>query len=286
MSTSSPNAKYADLVDRLRSHESVAIAFSGGVDSTLLLHAAQEALASNAVAITARSRLIPQRELDEAVAFCNDYHIPHVIVDMHGLDDEMLWQNPSNRCYLCKMGMLQAIIDAANERGIECVIEGTNIDDDNDYRPGAQAVIERGVASPLKEAGLSKREIRDLSREKGLPTWNKQSFACLASRFAFGEAITEERLDMVDKAEQLLLDKGIRQVRVRFHGAIARIEACPDDFARLSEPDIREDVNRRIKALGFEHVALDLGGYQTGSMNSAIGGQTLACRPPDTYPDS
>mgnify|MGYP001046705808 CR=1 FL=1 len=275
MSAQTPDEKYDALVIRLRSLKNVAVAFSGGVDSTLLLHAAHEALGDRTVAITARSRLFPQRELDEAVAFCNDRDIPHVIVNTHELEDEMFRQNPPNRCYICKTGLLRAVIDVANGRGVDHIVEGSNTDDESDYRPGAQAILEQGVMSPLKDAGLSKREIRDLSREKGLPTWSKQSFACLASRFAFGEVISEERLGMIDAAEQILLERGIRQVRVRFHGAIARIEVQPDDFAHLVDSDVREDVIRNIRALGFKYVTLDLGGYQTGSMNMTIGGQTL-----------
>ena len=254
-----PDEKYSVLLDHLQSFESVAVAFSGGVDSSLLLHAAREALGERAIAITAQSRLFPQRELDEASAFCRDRSILQLVVNTNELEDDAFRQNPSNRCYLCKTDLLRAVVQMANAHGIEAVVEGSNIDDEDDYRPGARAI-----------AGFSKDEIRALSREKGLPTWNKQSFACLASRFAFGDFISDERLAAIDEAEQCLLDRGFRQVRVRFHGEIARIEVLPSDLARLVEPGVREGVNQKLKALGFKYVTLDLDGYRTGSMNAMI----------------
>lgn len=270
MPAQTPDEKYSALLNHLRSFESVAVAFSGGVDSSLLLHVAREALGEGAIAITAQSRLFPQRELDEASVFCRNRSILQLVVDTNELEDDTFRQNPPNRCYLCKTGLLRAVVQTANAHGIEMVVEGSNIDDEDDYRPGARAIAEQGVISPLKEAGLSKDEIRALSREKGLPTWNKQSFACLASRFAFGDFISDERLAAIDEAEQCLLDRGFRQVRVRFHGEVARIEVLPNDLARLVESGVREDVSRKLKALGFKHVTLDLDGYRTGSMNVAI----------------
>lgn len=268
MPAQASDGKYSVLLDYLQSFESVAVAFSGGVDSSLLLYAAREALGERTVAITAQSRLFPQRELDEASAFCRDRSILQLAVNTSELEDDAFRQNPPDRCYLCKTGLLRAVVQTANAHGIETVVEGSNIDDEDDYRPGARAIAEQGVISPLKEVGLSKNEIRALSREKGLPTWNKQSFACLASRFAFGDFISDERLSAVDEAEQCLLDRGFRQVRVRFHGEIARIEVLPSDLARLVELDVREDVNQKLKALGFKYVTLDLDGYRTGSMNA------------------
>jgi uncharacterized protein len=175
-----------------------------------------------------------------------------------------------NRCYLCKRELFKKIWDIARENGMNAVIEGSNLDDDGDYRPGLIAVRELGVKSPLQEIQFTKDEIRQISKELGLPTWNKQSFACLSSRFVYGETITEEKLGMVDQAEQLLLDLGFHQVRVRIHDMIARIEILPSEFEKLIQEDVRQLVYSKLKALGFTYVTLDLGGYQTGSMNATL----------------
>ena len=267
---SDAQSKYECLKNNLQQLERLVVSFSGGVDSTLLLKTAYDVLGNNVLAVSARSSTFPKRELDEATAFAQRYGIEHLIVDSEELDVEGFADNPPNRCYLCKTELLGKIRAVADERGIAHIAEGSNADDVGDYRPGLQAVQECNVLSPLRQAGLTKNEIRQLSKEQGLPTWNKQSFACLSSRFPYGETITKERLQRIDLAEQFLLDNGFRQVRVRFHGNLARIETDEDGYRKLGDRELRSRIYSEFKAIGFDYIALDLLGYRTGSMNETL----------------
>ena len=214
-----------------------------------------------------------QQELKEAKAFCEENGIRHLVCHSEELDIEGFRQNPKNRCYLCKHELFEKILKIARENNIAAVAEGSNMDDNGDYRPGLVAVKELQIKSPLREAGLNKAEIRELSRELGLKTWDKQSFACLSSRFVYGETISEEKLHMVDLAEQYLLDLGFHQVRVRIHGMMARIEVLPEELQRLMEEENRTQIYACLKKIGFAYVTVDLGGYRTGSMNETLTSQ-------------
>lgn len=263
-------AKLERLRAQLRETGSAAVAFSSGVDSTFLLHVAHEELGDRVVAVTVRSHTFPKRELDEAVAFCRAEGVRHEIIDSDELAVPGFAENPPDRCYHCKKAIFGKIIALAQANGLAAVLEGSNVDDDGDYRPGRRAIVELGARSPLHDAGLTKAEIRELSKEMGLPTADKPSFACLASRFPYGERITAAGLERVERAEQWLSGAGLglSQLRVRSHGDVARIEVSPADIPRLAAR--ADEIAAAFKSFGFAYVALDLQGYRTGSLNEVL----------------
>lgn len=258
---------YERLLGLLRELGSVAVAFSGGMDSTLLLRAAREALGERAAAVTVRSRFVPASELKDAAAFCAAEGVRHVVLDVDTLAIPGVVDNSPERCYSCKRALFTQIAAAARQLGLQWVAEGSNVDDLGDYRPGLRAVRELGVRSPLLEAGLGKNEIRGISYELSLPTWDKPAMACLATRFVTGQPITEAGLARVEAAEDWLRMQGFRQLRVRDHGELARVELDPVGLMRLEDVSLRALIDRTLRGLGYRWVTVDLGGYRTGSMN-------------------
>jgi uncharacterized protein len=261
--------KYRRLLEIIRAQESVAVAFSGGVDSSFLCHAAAAALGPRAIAVTIVSPMLPRSEIDCAVSIARKVGIVHILVEEGEIDEEVA-ANPRERCYFCKKLEFGAILAAAKKRGIHAVLDGSNLDDLGDYRPGLKALEELRVISPLRQAGLTKAEIRELSRRFDLPTWDKPAFACLASRIPYGERIDKEKLARIEKAEDTLRAAGFRQFRVRSHGDIARIEVAPEERRYFFDERTLDSVSRSLKSYGFLYVAFELEGYAMGNMNRAL----------------
>lgn len=254
--------KYERLKNYLRGLGKVAVAFSGGVDSTFLLTVAHEVLNDNVSAVTAASKFIPRSELESSKKICAALGIRQIILEADVLAVDGIKDNPVNRCYLCKRELFKNFLRLAEDK---VLVEGSNMDDMSDYRPGMKALAELDIKSPLREVGLYKSEIRELSKAMNLPTADKPSMACLASRFAYGESLTAERLAQVEAAEDFLLNEGFGQLRVRVHGNLARMEVLPADFGKLL--NLRGVLVDKFKSLGFDYVTLDLQGYRVGSMN-------------------
>ena len=263
-------SKEAALDGALRELPSLIVAYSGGVDSAYLAYAAHRALGAGALSVTADSPSYPERHRALALRLAREFGLNHLVIQTAEMARPEYRANPANRCYYCKHELYTHLSAIARERGIPVVADGSNADDRGDYRPGRQAAREFGVRSPLDEAGLTKDEIRELSRRAGLPTWDEPASACLSSRIPYFSEVTDEKLRMIERAENVLRDLGFRICRVRHHDTIARLELGRDEIARALEPATAETIDRELRAIGYAHVTVDLRGYRLGSLNDAL----------------
>ncbi|HSB10987.1 MAG TPA: ATP-dependent sacrificial sulfur transferase LarE [Blastocatellia bacterium] len=269
-SAESLKSKERQFRDTLRGFGSVLVAFSGGVDSAYLAYVASEELGERALAVTGDSASYPMFQRELADQLTTQFGIHHRVLLTEEFEDPRYTSNPANRCYYCKSELYTKLVQLARDDGFNVICDGTNADDAGDYRPGRQAAREMGVRSPLLECGLTKADIRELSRRAGLPTWDQPASACLSSRVPYGQIVTIEKLSMIDKAETVLKELGFRQVRVRHHGEVARIEVAEDEMPLALDPTMIRRISASLKALGFKYVSLDLDGYRTGSLNESL----------------
>jgi uncharacterized protein len=258
------------LFTTLKGYGSLLIAYSGGVDSSFLLATAHEALKKNLVAVTAKSPVHPARENQDAKAFAEELGVRHMFIQSREMSQDDFIANTKERCYLCKKYLFEDLLRIANELGVKHVAHGANLDDLEDYRPGFDAARELKIAAPMVDAGLTKNDIRTLSKKMNLKTWNKPSMSCLATRIPYGTQITMEKLKMIEQAEQVILALGVNTCRVRLHAKVARIEVHPFDIQRIMDQEIRSTIVRKLREIGFSHVAVDLEGYGQGSMNRTL----------------
>ena len=263
-------AKRAALYRALRERPSLIVAYSGGVDSAYLAYAAHRTLGSSVLCVTADSPSYPERHRQIARRVAEQFGFNHLVIQTEEMARPEYRANPANRCYFCKHELYTHLSSIARERGIPVIADGNNADDRGDYRPGRQAAREFGVRSPLEEAGLTKEEIRALSRKAGLPTWDEPASACLSSRIPYFSEVTDEKLRMIERAEAALHDLGFRICRVRHHDTIARLELGRDEIARALEPEMADAIDRQLRAIGYAHVTVDLRGYRLGSLNEAL----------------